>query len=627
MHYIALLKQVPDISNIPPDAWDLEKGTLKRQLLDNVTNPLDLHALTLALRMREKDPQPGKVIALSMGPAQAIETLHDGISRGADAGVLLSDISFAGADTVATAYSLARGINRIGTDLLKNEPFMVVAGMQSVDGDTAQVPPQIAEELGAELIAYVTDWSWKGDNLIIQRIGAEGSEKISADYFPLVITATDCTETVYPSFSLTRMAKRNEIPCYTWNATDIGAEKEKSGSNGSLTRVVKIFSPEASYKECHFTDSASEVTKFISQKIKSDKTSAASSRQNESSYISNKSYSGEVWIIAEAASGKLTDPSLELLMKARELASSLNEKVGAVILGNNIERLANELISKGADTVYMADSIELASFASTPYKYVVTEFIKEYKPQILLFTASPLGRELAPRVAYNVKGGLTADCTQLEIGSFKESDGIMLQTRPALGGNIMATITTKPGHLQIATVRPGVFQKGETVPNHSGNIIKYEKDIPSSRLNIISREKTTNSVTYAGMEIIVSGGGGLRNKDNFDLYIKPLVEELSAYYNVPVAFSASRRAVELGIINREHQIGQTGQTVQPRIYLAIGISGSVQHISGILKSDFIIAVNPDPSAPIFRIADIGIIDKAEQFVPQLLQLLKGDNHE
>jgi len=628
MHCIVFIKQVPDITFLPPDAWDYENGTLKRALLDKVLNALDLHALTFALHLRNKmSPKDGKVVCVTMGPPSASEALLEGLARGADDGVLLTDQQFAGADTFATARVLAKSVEKIVQTFFKgSSEYMLIAGMQSVDGDTAQVPAQIAETLDVDLIAYATGFEYNS-RLTVSRIGPSGMETIAPKRFPILMTVTGCTEPEYPSFERERNTRSRKTPYQTWNARDIGTDPAATGTSGSKTLVFKIFSPKETQKECRYIDNVDGLIDLVSEKLNAEKDEKKVDEQTHYSIEGkNPEYKGEIWTFAETGGSKLLPVALELAGKARELADTLHEKTGAVLIGGGNGPLSDELFACGADTVYAVNHPDLARFLSIPYKSVVADLIKKHKPQIMMFGATPLGRELAPRIACATESGLTADCTRVEIGDHRQHSAILLQTRPALGGNIMATIMTKSSRTQMATVRPGVFPLPVRDPSRKGKVIAYSGIPQPSRCEILMMEPIHDKADLSKAEIIVAGGSGIRTGENYVNLLGPLAKALSAFLQLPAETGASRRAVEAGFISRDYQIGQTGQTIQPSLYVAVGISGAVQHISGMQKSKVIVAINSDPKAPIFRIADIGFVGKAETVVPRLVEALQRRSH-
>ena len=322
-----------------------------------------------------------------------------------------------------------------------------------------------------------------------------------------------------------------------------------------------------------------------------------------------------VWVIAEQNKGVIQSVTYELLGKGKELADKLGVELCAVLLGDNIESECKELISRGAKKVYLVDSKELAHYQSEPYSKVITEVINEYKPEIVLCGATSTGRSLIARVAVKIDAGLTADCTGLDID---EEKGLLLQTRPAFGGNIMATIICPNHRPQMATVRHKVMKEAEVDESLSGEIIKksYSKDILSSRTKVLDViEEEGNSVNLSEADIIVSGGRGLGKPENFSL-LHELADTIGG------AIGASRAAVDADWIAYSHQVGQTGKTVCPKIYISCGISGQIQHLAGMSSSDIIIAINKDSDAPIFKVANYGIVGDIFEILPLLTKKLK-----
>lgn len=318
----------------------------------------------------------------------------------------------------------------------------------------------------------------------------------------------------------------------------------------------------------------------------------------------------DVWVFAEQRGGELSKAALQLLGKGRDLADTLGQKLCAVLLGENVEGLAKELVAHGADIVYTADNPRLKNFQTDTYTYIISNLIKEKDPNIMLFGATHIGRDLAPRIAQRVYVGLTADCTGLDIDPETRN---LLQTRPAFGGNLMATIKT-PNHRPVmSTVRPGVMKALDADPVRQGEIIPVDSDVPDHVMiaKIIEIVKETkHAVNLEDADIIVSGGRGVGSPEGFQV-----VQELADALNG--VMGASRATVDLGWIAQDHQVGQTGKTVQPKLYIACGISGAIQHRAGMQNSDYIIAINKDPDAPIFGIAHFGIVGDLHDVVPLL----------
>ena len=694
-NYIVLVKQVPDVSQITDNAFNPETGTLIRTRLASVINELDTQALAFANYMKEiSGDRQGKIIALTMGPPMAEEVLRYSLSRCADQAVMLTDRALGGADTVATANPLAFAVRKIVKELLKNEgDYFVISGMQSVDGDTAQVPPQMAEELDLPCIAYVTDTEFKNGRFEFTRIISGGSQVVAVKKPPAVITVAKYEFPLYATFSKTRWA--NQIKITTWDSEDIKATH--IGVKGSKTSVIRVFPPGKSTRKCRQLNDANSLANVIIDSFKSgnvetgtagggqkngyvlpDKRASLLDRSfegtkkeqedyailseklrelgiKEASQIDDKAkakiltaagehfhdralddminglkltkpaFKGEVWVVAEHNEGVIHPATFELIGKARELADSLETKVGVCLTGYQVDSMSKELIAAGADNIYVIDDKLLGAFDPTSYRKAVADAIGKYWPQIVLYAATPQGRMLAPMVSYRVECGLTADCTGLDIrdSSRKGDVALLLQTRPALGGNVMATIRTKNSKSQMATARPGVMKRLLPDKSRKGNVIKHNIELSEDdiSLEIIKTELGAGDVNF-GAEVIVSGGKGMQNRDNYDRLLGILCNSLEKKLNTQIERGASRAAVEQGFVERIHQVGQTGTSIGPKLYIALGISGAIQHMIGVANTETIVAVNSDPNAPIFKQCDYYIVGTAEETIPQLTRALE-----
>ncbi len=331
----------------------------------------------------------------------------------------------------------------------------------------------------------------------------------------------------------------------------------------------------------------------------------------------------DVCVFAEVQDGRVAEVSLELLGKAAELAAELGGRVGAFLIGDSVEPLAQTLFEHGCDEVRLADEPALAHYATLPYADVLTRMIREAQPGIVLFGATTTGRDLAPRVASALQVGLTADCTDLRIGphrdlvSGKTYDRLLYQIRPAFGGNIIATIVNPETRPQMATVREGVMRMGAAERGRTGTLRRFEGAVDSKLLciELLEEHRAEKLVNLKKANVIVSGGAGVGSKENFGL-IRRLADTLGGQVG------ASRAAVDAGFIDKAHQVGQTGTTVRPKLYVACGISGAVQHRAGMQESGKIIAINSDPNAPIFQFAHYGIVGDLNAVIPALIDLYK-----
>ena len=337
-----------------------------------------------------------------------------------------------------------------------------------------------------------------------------------------------------------------------------------------------------------------------------------------------------VYIYAQQVDNKLSDIAFELVGKAKELAADLNTEVTAVLLGSNVKALATELGEYGADKVIVVDNPALETYRTEPYAQALVSVINEYKPEIMLVGATAIGRDLGPTVSARVMTGLTADCTKLEIGDFpinampgqEQKHNQLLMTRPAFGGNTIATIACPDNRPQMATVRPGVMQKLPKEAGRAAEVIEFNPALEENNryVEIMDIVKAVGNVeNIMDAKVLVSGGRGVGSAENFEM-----LRDLASCFKGGMV-SCSRAAVENGWLAQDYQVGQTGKTVRPQIYFAIGISGAIQHVAGMEESDLIIAINKDEDAPIFDVADYGLVGDLKKIVPQLTAALKEAN--
>ncbi len=332
---------------------------------------------------------------------------------------------------------------------------------------------------------------------------------------------------------------------------------------------------------------------------------------------------GEVWVFAEQEYGKLSDVPLELMSKGRELADKLDVPLGAVLLGDNVEGLVPRLSSYGPDKVYLVEHALLGHYQSETYHRALCTLLKQHQPQIVLYGATAIGRDLAPTVASSLRCGLTADCTDLQIGDHETKDGavhekLLLQIRPAFGGSIIATIINYDRWPQMATVREGVMVMPEPDEQHQAELIRVQAGLDdfAPPVQILESQRHEKAVDLKGARVIVAGGAGVGSKDNFKL-LWDLANALGG------TVGCTRAAIDLGYIGKDHQIGQTGTTVRPALYIAAGISGAVQHRAGMEESAKILAINTDPDAPIFSFAHYGIVGDLKQVLPMITRAVRS----
>ncbi|MBR4543797.1 MAG: electron transfer flavoprotein subunit alpha/FixB family protein [Lachnospiraceae bacterium] len=336
-----------------------------------------------------------------------------------------------------------------------------------------------------------------------------------------------------------------------------------------------------------------------------------------------------VFIYAQQVDNQISPISFELLGKAKELAAPLNAQVTAVLIGSDVKGLCDSLAEYGADRVIVVDDPELKDYRTEPYAHALASVINEYKPEIMLVGATAIGRDLGPTVSARVATGLTADCTSLEIGDFplqpipgKESEqkhNQLLMTRPAFGGNTIATIACPDNRPQMATVRPGVMQKIDPVKGAKAEVVEYNPGFTANNKYVTIKEivkAVSDTADIMDAKILVSGGRGVGSAENFKL-----LDDLAAALGGTV--SCSRAVVDAGWKPKDLQVGQTGKTVRPKLYFAIGISGAIQHVAGMEESDIIVAINKDEDAPIFDVADYGVVGDLNKIVPKLTEEIKA----
>jgi electron transfer flavoprotein alpha subunit len=332
-------------------------------------------------------------------------------------------------------------------------------------------------------------------------------------------------------------------------------------------------------------------------------------------------FKNEVWVFIEQRDCKPADVSFELLCKGQKLSDAMNGKLKAIVIGDNINEITQQTFTYGADEAVVVEHPSLKHYQTLPYSRILNDLIKEHTPRIVLFGATVIGRDLAPRVASYTKSGLTADCTDLQISDVKylkqDHPNLLLQIRPAFGGNIIATIITPDVPVQMATVREGVMELSPLKKPKKVKItkIEYKPDPLDDLVKIIEQHREDSKVNLKASPIIVAGGYGLGTKENFKL-----VEELAHTIGGEVA--GSRAAVDAGFISPDRQVGQTGVTVRPKLYIAVGISGAIQHRAGMQESNKIIAINNDPDAPIFNVAHYGIVGDATEVIPAFIDVYK-----
>jgi electron transfer flavoprotein alpha subunit len=622
LHIVVCVKHVPDATDIRFDPITLN---LIREGVPSIVNPFDLNAIEEAVRLKEK--LGATITAVAMGPLQAQEGLREALALGVDKAIMVSDREMAGADTLATSYTLWKSIATIANE----NPFdLILTGKVAIDGETGQVPPGLAVRFDIPIISNVTKIEKldpQSKTIVVKHRFDDGIETVQAK-LPAVLTITE--EANKPrKFTIEGMLKAERTKIEVWNKDKIQADPNLLGLKGSPTIVKKVFPPPGRKQGEIFdgTNDPQGAAKWLTQKLigahvlgkgRLDTVKSASQTSNGNNVTiktaGNGNY-GEVWIFVEHFHGRSIQVPWELLGEGRRLANIYGTKLGALVIGHNVGHLAKEAFVHGADKVYLVEDERLEEYRTQPYAVAMEEVVRKFRPEALLVGGTVRGRDLAGSAATFLETGLIADCTGLDIDL---ETGTFMGTRPDYGGNLMSTIICPKQRPTMASVRPRVMKSLPVDEGRDGEIVRVDPNLKSDDLNtevtdFVPIERV--GIRLEDAQIIVSGGRGLGSAKNL-----ALVEELANVLHAQVG--ASRAAVRAGWIGPDHQVGQTGFTVRPRLYIAVGISGAIQHIVGIMNVDYIVVINRDPEAPIFKMANFGIVGDLFKIVPALIDELK-----
>jgi electron transfer flavoprotein alpha subunit len=570
-----------------------------------------------------------------MGPKSFETSLRTAISMGYDEAYLLSDRKLGGSDTYATGLAISTMLKHLGFTKDSKDPYIILAGRQTSDGDTAHVPSQVAENIGIPQATFVESVKADGADKVIAKRIIEGGYQMLKLPLPCVISLTPTgIPPRKPSLSGAIKARHSRIT--TFGIDDIGLGTEKIGINGSPTIVVKVVNivserPPITMSKGH--DEAALVDSLISNlqkggNVLEKKVKVVRKEVERPDYPEKDFRNGARGIItwAEITNGKISRPSLELLTPARNLAAQLDEdtKVLTLVIGKNVRPYAQTLIEHGSDEVILVENDMLEEYLVLPFSSIFEQVIKVKKPEIALFAATTSGRELAPRIGMKTDSGVTADCTGLEIGEYIDKKEKVIYTpilesrRPTYGESKLATIL---GFVcpQISTARAGTFEVPERIEGRQG-IVSDFKPVLNDKDYVVEILKTERGEgglqNLFDADIIISGGRGT-TADNLSL-IKSLAEALRGK-GINAEWACSRPVVDEGIAEYARQIGQTGKTIRPKIYIAVGVSGAIQHIAGMKESEKIIAIDHNPKAHIFHFADFGIVGEYADILPELIE--------
>ena len=681
MDAIVLVKYVADVEDIPPDAWDLDTGTLRRGHLRMVANPLDDRALAAARALATGEHD--RVVVISMGPRSAERVCRRAIAYGADEAVLLTDSAFAGADTLATARTLALAVERAISSFGLTDP-VILAGMQSPDGDTAQVPAELAAVSGLPLLPYASSLRRSEDGIEVEMVRRRGRRRVSLRSLPAVVTLTPLAAALpfHASLSAFRAAATADVT--RWRASDLGLPADATGLAGSATRVTRIetVAHDRSATTTLMLEEAddpaaavAEVVDALATGLEGDGAGRPNTRATPAVDDRGGSVADEprgrrarapIFVLAERTVDAVDECSLELLGEARVLADALGVDAVALVCGAAPSAATVEtLASHGATAVLAAlppAGVSQAIDHHTTAALVAAAALA-HRPRTVLVPASLEGRTVSALAAALLGAGLTADCTGLELqepeaGADAESSNAdapaathanspaIVQVRPALGGNVLAWIVSTVrdrGLPEMATVRSGVFAPRRFAagripvdverPDLSGFADRLPPEGWCSDAGPDAADAGGDAPAddasrgrAAGVDVdadvIVAVGVGIGEAEAVDRLVEPLRAALAERFGVTASLACSRAAVEAGILSYEYQIGQTGKSVRPRLYIALGVSGAIQHRLGMEHSARILSVNPDPDAPIHAVSDYAIVATAEDALRLLLRSLE-----
>ena len=631
---INLIKQVP----LPTEMRMGDDGLMDRTKAKSIINIDCTFGLEAGLQLKKQNPD-ARLIVCSMGPGSFEVALRTAISMGYDEAYLLSDRKLGGSDTYATGLAISTMLKHLGFTKDSKEPYIILAGRQTSDGDTAHVPSQVAESIGIPQATFVESIKADGSGNVIAKRIIEGGYQMMKLPMPCVISLTP-TGIPPRKPSLSGAIKARNLKITTFGIDDIGLGTEKIGISGSPTIVAKVINivserPPITMSEGH--NETSLVDSLIANLKKGGnvltKKESVAKKDTERPDFPDKDFrDGARGILtwAEITNGNIARPSLELLTPARNLANQLGNdtKVITLVIGKNIQSLAQTLIEHGSDEVILVDNDKLEEYLVLPFSSIFEQVIKARKPEIALFAATTSGRELAPRIGMKTDSGVTADCTGLEIGEYVDKKEKVIYTpilesrRPTYGESKLATIL---GFVcpQISTARAGTFEVPKRVEGRQGVVSSFNPELSDKDfvVEIVKTERGGGGLqNLFEADIIVSGGRGTTN-DGLGL-IKSLAEALNEQ-GVNTEWSCSRPVVDEGITEYARQVGQTGKTVRPKVYVAVGISGAIQHIAGMKEAEKIIAIDHNPKANIFHNADFGIVAEYQDILPELIERVKA----
>ena len=606
MKTIVCIKQVPSVSELK---FDNEKKTLIREGVHNEINPFDRRAITFAVQTKKS--YGGEVVAMTMGPPQAKDALVEAMAMGADRSLHLLDKAFAGSDTFATAQALTLAIRReMPIDL-------VLCGKYSVDAETGHIGPEIAELASIPHVSGATkvEFMGKPDQVLVESETDFGFQRIEAHLPTLITTAERLVKPYAPTQEELEFAKTKSYRVL--HASDLSSNDSLFGLKGSPTSVSEIYSIE-SRRQCQLIQGTAveqtrklahilvELGLFTEWKDRGEKKTVV---PDSRTMTSAKTF----WVVADLAKNKIRGVTYELLGRGLELASKLGSELCIVILGNPpLKAEMQSLFAYGADKVYVARIAGLEGYSSDGYAAALAQAVEKFKPFAVIAGSTSFGRDFMPRVAARLSLGMTSDCIGLDLNE----KGELVQLKPAFGGNIVAPIVSRTTP-QIATIRPGMLTRAEPNQSHLGETVEVEIANVKALSRVVEERVHTDfdSTRLDNAEVIVAAGAGIGGPGNFQS-----IHDLARILDAPIA--TTRKVVDLGWLPSQLQIGLTGRSIAPRLYIAVAVRGAFNHMVGVGRAKTIVAINKDPNALIFKSCDYGIVGDYAEIVPLLTKELK-----
>ena len=614
---VVIVREVWDTRDLVGEILDAE-GNIKENALTTRFEPEDLNALEMALQI--KDANGGKVTAISLGQTREVDVLRECLYRDVDEVVLLDDAKFTGFDTLSASRVISQAIKNIG------DFDLILTGIDVVEGENAQIGSHVAGQLGIEQITYVDKLEEISDGKVVCNRSIEGGNETVETALPALLVVGVALLKDDPRAPRSAKARsklkhrRTKIPAQS--ASDLNIDDSMLINSTTIDKREAVQQRRIDSKDVDAEDEAA--LKAMLEELKAEpevspgdaKIRRADFGAPQQSQVTNQQSS--IWIYIELDENGITDISLQCLSKGRQLADSTGLKLSSVVLSAD-SGVYEDLVAHGADVVYLTDDTKFKDYTTMPYKKIVCNLIKQrglreqtrpHNPDIFLFPASTQGNDLASVVASNLQTGCVQDCHSIEI-----EGELLLQKRLEYDGKVLTNYVTKTDRPQIATLKDGIAEINDTDANRQGEMVSIEVALDESDFvtKVLKREVAKKTVNLKDAKVIVAGGAGVGSRENFQL-IEELAETLSG------EVGATRAAVDAGWTSYERQIGQTGITVKPDLYIACGISGAVQHRVGMMDAGKIVSINIDSSAPIFRFSHYRIVGDLTEVIPKLLSL-------